>query len=221
LHAIGIDISSFNAFISNCRIAEYDIKKLDEILEQITIKLYSKVKASKAVDFENKLINHLKIFNNKYFPVPEFKYKLRQNLIDEDKYGIEKEKLFLPIYNKLISEYKIELLKKNSKTFLEKWYFKNIRNETDSVFNEIKQIKDTNIKKILALILSQFCSLNSLASCRRGCFFCLDFLKNQNKVVSNPATHGASAEEVAAMFIQIYQAYLKADLRLPFSHITP
>ncbi|MDR1244921.1 MAG: site-specific DNA-methyltransferase [Endomicrobium sp.] len=26
IHAIGIDVSSFNAFISNCKIAEYDIK---------------------------------------------------------------------------------------------------------------------------------------------------------------------------------------------------
>jgi len=161
LHAVGIDVSSFNAFISNCKIAEYDIKKLDETIREITIKLYSKVKTSKIIDFENTLIEKLKEFNDKYFPVPDFKYKLRQNLIDEDKYGAEKEKLFLPAYEKLISEYKIELLKKNPKTFLEEWYFKNIRSEIDFAFNEIKQIKDANIKKILALILSR-----TMRSCR-------------------------------------------------------
>jgi hypothetical protein len=161
LHAIGIDVSSFNAFISNCKIADYDVKLLEETLKRITDKLQAKVKTSKSADFENALIEKLKIFNDKYFPVPEFKYKLRQNLINEDKYGAEKEKLFLPIYEKLISEYKIELLKKNPKTFLEKWYFKNILSEIDFVFNEIKQVKNANIKKILSLILSR-----AMRSCR-------------------------------------------------------
>ncbi|MDR3112710.1 MAG: site-specific DNA-methyltransferase [Elusimicrobiota bacterium] len=160
LHAIGIDVSSFNVFISNCKIADYDIKRLDEVINQITIKLYSEAKILKS-DFENTLIEKLKMFNNKYFPATEFKYKLRQNLIDEDKYGAEKEKLFLPIYEKLISEYKIDLLKKNPKTFLEKWYFKNIRYEIAFVFNEIKQIQDASIEKILDLILSR-----TIRSCR-------------------------------------------------------
>jgi DNA modification methylase len=161
LHALGIDVSSFNAFISNCKIADYDTERLEKEINQITIKLSSKTEFSKTADFENALIEKLKIFNDKYFPVPEFKYKLRQNLIDEDKYGKEKEKLFLPIYEKLISEYKIGLLGKNPKTFLEKWYFKNIRKETDFLFNEIKNIEDANIKKILALILSR-----AMRSCR-------------------------------------------------------
>ncbi|MDR2192138.1 MAG: site-specific DNA-methyltransferase [Endomicrobium sp.] len=161
IHAIGIDVSSFNAFISNCKIADYDIKKLNENIEEITAKLYSKVKASKVIDFENALTEKLKEFNDKYFPVPEFKYKLRQNLIDEDKYGAEKEKLFLPTYNKLILDYKIELLKENPKNFLEKWYFKNTFNEIDFVFNEIKRVKNANIKKILSLILSR-----AMRSCR-------------------------------------------------------
>jgi hypothetical protein len=161
LHAIGIDVSSFNSFISNCKIADYDIKKLDRVVEQITLKFYTKVKRSEVVDFENTLIEKLKDFNDKYFPVPEFKYKLRRNLLDEAQYGAEKEKLFLSIYNKLISEYKIELLKRSPKNFTEKWYFKNIRNESDFIYNEIEQIKDENIKKILALILSR-----TMRSCR-------------------------------------------------------
>jgi hypothetical protein len=117
LHAIGIDVSSFNAFISNCKVADYDIKKLHETIEQITLKFYAKVKTLEVADFENTLIDKLKDFNDKYFSVPEFKYKLRRNLLDETQYGAEKEKLFLPVYNKLISEYKIELLKSLPKNF--------------------------------------------------------------------------------------------------------
>jgi DNA modification methylase len=161
IHAIGIDVSSFNAFISNCKIAKCDIKNLEEQIKQITIKLHAKAVLSKIVDFENILIEKLKKFNDEYFPVPEFKYKVRQKLVDEPNYGTEKEKQFLPIYEKLITDYKIKLLKKNPKTFLEKWYIKNIRNELDFVFNEIKKVKDENIKKMLTLILSR-----TMRSCR-------------------------------------------------------
>ncbi|MDR3113337.1 MAG: site-specific DNA-methyltransferase [Endomicrobium sp.] len=161
IHAVGIDVSSFNAFISNCKNTDCDIKKLEEEMEQIAIKLYEKVKNSKVLDFESALIEKLKQFNDKNFPVPQYKYKLRQNLIDEDEYGLQKEKLFLPFYEKLISEYKIKLLKKDPKNFIEKWYFKNIRGEIDFVFNEIKQVKDKDVRKILALILSR-----AMRSCR-------------------------------------------------------
>jgi hypothetical protein len=141
-------VSLFNAFISNCKIAECDIKNLEEQIKQITIKLYAKAILSKIVDFENILIEKLKKFNDEYFPVPEFKYKVRQKLIDENSYGAEKKRQFLLIYEKLITDYKIRLLKKNPKTFLEKWYIKNIRNELDFVFNEIKKVKDENIKNL-------------------------------------------------------------------------
>jgi DNA modification methylase len=161
IHAIGIDVSSFNAFISNCKVAEYDIKNLEEKIKQITIKLYAKAILSKTVGFENILIEKLKKFNDEYFPTPEFKYKVRQKLIDENSYGAEKKRQFLPIYEKLITDYKVKLLKKNPKTFLEKWYIKNIRNELDFVFSEIKKVKDENIKKMLTLILSR-----TMRSCR-------------------------------------------------------
>jgi hypothetical protein len=161
IHALGIDVSSFNAFISNCKIANYDIGKLEEEIAKITEKLNGEVKKSGVDNFEKKLLEELKRFNDKYFPAPEFKYKLRQNLINEHEYGAEKERQFLPIYKRLIAEYKIELLKNNPKTFLEKWCFKNIRKELDFVFNEIKRVKDADIKKILALILSR-----AMRSCR-------------------------------------------------------
>jgi hypothetical protein len=80
LHAIGI--------------ADYDIKKLDGVIEQITLKFYANIKTSEVVNFGNRLIEKLKDFNDKYFPVPEFKYKLRRNLLDESQYGSEKENYF-------------------------------------------------------------------------------------------------------------------------------
>ena len=147
IHAVGIDVSSFNAFISNCKIADYDIKKLEEEIKIIKAKLEAKVKTSKVDEFEDILIKKLKNFNDKYFPVPKYKYKLRQNLINEDKYGAEKEKLFLPVYEKLISEYKIELLKKSPKTFIEKW--KTYSKDTVSRLKEFSKLKTNTFQYCL------------------------------------------------------------------------
>ena len=56
-------------------------------------------------------------FNNKYFPSPDYKYLLNKGDIDEKTYPIEKEQEFLKIYQDLINEYKIELIKINKILF--------------------------------------------------------------------------------------------------------
>ena len=100
-------------------------------------------------------------FNNKYFPVPEYKYRLRRGEINEDKYGAEKGKEFLPTFNKLINDYKIKLRQDTADTFLDKWYLQHIRDEIQFVFEEIKKIVNTNTKKIMSIILSR-----TIRSCR-------------------------------------------------------
>jgi len=161
INAIGIDISAFNSLISNCKIKKYDIYKLEYEITRITNLLQEFVFKSKILDFENCLINKLYEFNNEYFPVPEYKYKLRKKEIDEDSYAYDKEKLFLPIFKKLVKEYGIILYQEKKDTFLDKWYSKHIRDEIDFVYSEIKKINDENIKNILYIILSR-----TIRSCR-------------------------------------------------------
>jgi len=100
-------------------------------------------------------------FNNKYFPSPEFKYKVQKKQINEEKYSAEKEKEFLKTYNELVKEYGIELNHFSAKNFLDKWYIKNVKKEIDFAFEQIKKIKDVRNKKILAIILSR-----TIRSCR-------------------------------------------------------
>ncbi|GHT45925.1 site-specific DNA-methyltransferase [Endomicrobiia bacterium] len=161
MHAIGIDISSFNSFIANCKISEYDTTSLEKNIDVITEKLVKSIKFTKDIEFEQNLVEKLREFNDKYFPVPSFKHKLKRKFINEDKYGQKKEEEFLSVYKNLVKKYRIELLKQNPKTFIEKWYFKNIIDELNFVFDEIKSIKDANNKNILALILSR-----TMRSCR-------------------------------------------------------
>ena len=155
INAIGIDVSAFNTQISNSKIGKYDFQLIQVKAKEISLKLKEYLKSKNNTEFEAELLEELKVFNAKYFPSPEFKYKVRQKEINEKVYGKEKEKDFLPIYQKLIDKYEIELKQDKSETFLDKWFAKVVRDEINFVFNEIKKIKDIPTKRILSIVLSR------------------------------------------------------------------
>lgn len=161
INAVGIDISAFNTLIGNCKIARYDSDDLRNELNRITKVLEGFIKSSHVVEFEEKLLHELNLFNNRYFPVPEYKYRLRNGEINEKEYGAEKEKQFFPIYEKLVKEYHVKLRQDHNRTFLDKWYSQHVRSEIDFVFEEIKKIQNSNTKKIVSIILSR-----TIRSCR-------------------------------------------------------
>ncbi|MDR0762938.1 MAG: site-specific DNA-methyltransferase, partial [Bacteroidales bacterium] len=161
MHSIGIDISAFNALIANCKVAKYDIVDIKNEIDLITTELDNFIKSSKTVEFEYKLLQELCKFNNEYFPVPDYKYRLHKGEIKEKEYGTEKEKMFLPVYEQLVSQYDIKLRQEKSETFLDKWYSQHIRNEIDFVFALIKKIKNEHTKRIISIILSR-----TIRSCR-------------------------------------------------------
>src|SRR3989338_8709125 len=105
MHAIGVDVSSFNALISNIKIEKQDIAPLHLEARNIRHQLREFIINSNVVRFENKLAEELTRFNNKYFPAVSYKYKVQQGRINEEKYGQEKELEFLPIYEKFVSQY--------------------------------------------------------------------------------------------------------------------
>ncbi len=161
INALGIDVSAFNSFISNIKVGKHDTKDIRIKSLNITQKLKEFQKKKSNVNFEQQLLNELKIFNNKFFPSPEFKYKVRQKEINEKQYGNQKADEFINIYYKLIADYKIELKQSKDDTFIDKWFLKVVRDEIDFVFNEIKAIKNQGTKKLLALVLSR-----TIRSCR-------------------------------------------------------
>src|SRR4030067_3394268 len=126
MHAIGIDVSAFNALIGNCKVAKYNLSEVQKVIIRITTALKNFLLNSHALEFEGKLLQALYEFNNKYFPVPEYKYKVKRRQINEEKYGAEKEKEFLPIFNKLVKTYNIKLKQDKADRFLDKWYSQHI-----------------------------------------------------------------------------------------------
>lgn len=161
MNAIGIDISAFNSLISNVKVGKYDLQDLNYELKKISEALKQFISDSNTVKFEQRLLEKLSVFNNSNFPSPEFKRKVRNNEIDEENYGRDKEKEFLPTYRRLIKEYGIELRQDKANNFLDKWYLKHVRTEIDFVFELIKKIKNADTKKIATVILSR-----TIRSCR-------------------------------------------------------
>ena len=161
MHAVGIDVSAFNALISNCKVTKFDLIDVQKEINRITHALKIFLANSHTVDFEEKLLQELYKFNNEYFPVPEYKYKVKRDEIDEESYGPEKAKEFLPIFQNLVKEYKIKIRQDKEDTFLDKWYSPHVRHEIEFVFDEIKKIKNTDTKKIITIILSR-----TIRSCR-------------------------------------------------------
>jgi hypothetical protein len=161
MNAIGIDISAFNALIGNCKVTKYNLVDVQIEITRITKVLKAFAARSQVLEFEEKLLQALNDFNNRYFPVPDYKYRLHQGDINEAQYGAEKEKEFLPIYEALVRQYGIKLRQDSEERFLDKWYSPYIRTEIALVFDEVKKIADVDVKKIISVILSR-----TIRSCR-------------------------------------------------------
>ena len=83
IHALGVDVSAFNAFISNVTVKKVNLANLRQESHRITSTLREFVKDGKHLAFEEKLLAFLNEYNNQYFPSPEFKIKVRKKEIDE------------------------------------------------------------------------------------------------------------------------------------------
>jgi len=172
IHSIGIDVSSFNALISNVKISQYNLVELYHEVRKITSALKEFTLGSNIQEFQYKLTKVLTDFNNRYFPSPGFKIRVRRGEINEDDYGQAKAAEFKPIYQGLVSQYNISLNHVKTHNFLDKWYIEPIRNEIDFVRNLIEQVQDANIRNALVIILSR-----TLRSCRATTHFDLATLK--------------------------------------------
>jgi len=161
MHAIGIDISAFNAMISNAKVEKHNIPEIREAIQEITLKLKDFQKTKSNIAFEEHLLTELAKFNYKYFPSPEYKIKVSKGEINEKEYSKDKEQEFLSIYYDLVEKYKIQIKQDTDHSFLDKWFLFPVREEIDFVFNELKKIDDKDIKKTVAIILSR-----TVRSCR-------------------------------------------------------
>ena len=207
MNAIGIDISEFNSIIGNSKIKNYNIEEIQAETERITNILRNYIEKTNITQFEEKLLSELFVFNNEYFPVPEYKYKLQQKEIDEEKYVSDKEKLFLPIYHNLIRKYKIKTKQQKDNSFLDKWYFHNVRLEIELVYSEINKIENIDLKNIFLVILSR-----TIRSCRATTHADLATLQEPITEVYYCRKHGKMCKPLFSIF-KWWRTYTKDTVK--------
>lgn len=162
IHAIGIDISAFNALITNIKVEKHNLFLITQAIKRLTSRLYDFQQSQTNVRFEEELLSELNKFNAKYFPSPEYKRKISTGEINEKKYSKEKESMFLETYFSLVDKYNLKIKQDKEDSFLDKWFLDPVRKEIEFLSEEIKTITGAeDIQRVLSIIFSR-----TVRSCR-------------------------------------------------------
>ena len=154
MHAIGVDISLYNVMISNVKVAEHDLDRLNAVIREITKEFWQFVRTTKHEAFERDLKAALSEFNKEHFPSPEFKRRVRRGEVDQYRYGKSKRQEFLDVFYRLATKYEISTGIKDG-SFLEKWYLPSTRGDLLFLRDKILKVSDEDIRKILFIILGR------------------------------------------------------------------
>ena len=207
MHAIGIDISAFNAFISNAKVAMYDLTRLYAESQRITAALKNVVATSGIVEFESKLSQALSDFNNRYFPV-SFKRQVRLGEINEKQYGAQKAADFLKTYHRLVEKYQIDIqMPIDSARFIKRWYLPGVKAEIDFVHNLISEVEDPSTRNALMLILSR-----TIRSCRATTHADLGTLRQSVTTTYYCRKHGKVCKPLFSM-LSWWERYCKDSVQ--------
>ncbi len=161
INAIGIDISEFNALISNIKVKKVNLIELQNEINKISDWLKAFTFEQYNVEFEEKLNDYLKRYNDKYFPSPDFKIWVRKKEIDEKSYAAKHEAIVLKKYLEEVERFGIKLEQKQNKRFLDKWFIETVREEIEFVAKQIEKIESKELRDVLTVILSR-----TVRSCR-------------------------------------------------------
>ncbi|MGC8516103.1 MAG: DNA methyltransferase [Thermoplasmata archaeon] len=165
INSIGIDISEFNCLISKVKTDSYDLFTVRFKLEGALQKLEDFDMEVFNNSYDQELKERISRFNSTYFPVPEFKNKVRKGF-DDDTYGREKLAQFFndnyEFYQNNGVKSKNEMIPENEiQPFISRWFTKRIRQEISFYIGLINKENDPQIADVMKVILSR-----SVRSCR-------------------------------------------------------
>ncbi len=172
MHAIGVDISEFNAMISNVKIADHDFNEINSEIDRITSSLVGFVNESGIAHLEQALGTEISRFNNANFPAPDYRAKVVTGEIDEMSFGKAKEEEFRQTYQSLIEEAGVEMAGEGAGGFIDQWFGTQIKRELELVRNIIVRVPNCDTRNVLTITLSR-----TMRSCRATTHFDLATLK--------------------------------------------
>ena len=155
LHAVGIDISAFNAAISNLKLTRANSAAIAQAAKTVAQKIEQSAVGKRARACEVEILDALRAFNEAHFPSPEFKRRVRTGEIDESSHGEKMEKAFLPRYQEILARHKVDARPPDGGGFLEKWYAPAVRAEMRAAKAAVDAIDDNETRGVLRIILSR------------------------------------------------------------------
>ena len=155
LHAVGIDISAFNAAISNLKLTRANSAAVAQAAKTVAQKIEQSAVGKRARACEVEILDALRAFNEAHFPSPEFKRRVRTGEIDESSHGEKMEKAFLPRYQEILARHKVDARPPDGGGFLEKWYAPAVRAEMRAAKAAVDAIDDNETRGVLRIVLSR------------------------------------------------------------------
>lgn len=160
INSIGIDISEFNCMIAEAKVDDYILFDIGCRLRKALDKLSKFVKDTFDDNYDLELKRRIQEFNRKYFPNPEYKWKLRDGKINEKEYSEEKLELFFTLtrefFDKNGTRDKTRLIdEKTLSPFVYTWFTHRIRQEIAFYANLIEGEEDPEAKRLMKIILSR------------------------------------------------------------------
>ncbi|GAB1232196.1 DNA methyltransferase [Ferrigenium sp. UT4] len=207
MHAIGIDISAFNALLANIKVSHFDLTDVAHEMNQITAALKKFLADNSTVEFDQNISDALSKFNATHFPSPEFKRRVHLKQVDEDKYGAKQLATFLPYYQHQVEKFNIKLRQDHQDSFLGKWYLDQVRQEIDFVFSMVKKIPNHQTKKLVSVVLSR-----TIRSCRATTHADLATLKEPVVAPYYCAKHGKICKPLFSI-LGWWETYCKDTLK--------
>ena len=153
IHAVGIDISEFNALISNTKVSQPDLNELHSVANKLIRKLRAFNAGAAHLDFDHAVSEALSEYNNMAgmrFGKPQTK-EYAAACLDE----------FLHIWHAYARRFGIQLRQEQDGSFLALWYSASIRKEIEFLHREIITEANKVIRDVLLLALTR-----TLRSCR-------------------------------------------------------
>ena len=155
MHAIGIDVSSFNAMIANGKVIGVDVRGLQETLVGLHERLCHFHDSLGFDLFDKEVGSALQEYNVRYFPSPDYKRLVREGKVQEASYSSAKLKDFMVIYRNLVAKHGVDLLQHKGDSFLSTWYLLPVRRELDFLAGLIGGIQDKRTQHLARIVLSR------------------------------------------------------------------
>lgn len=161
MHAVGIDVSEFNSWVTNVKLSNIDVRRFLEVARGIAAEAFSQPDLDRFYQADIEFREWLSGYNRAWFPSPDYKKQVRTGAIDESVYVGEHISRAINVYDNLAHKYDINCDPLGGTGFLDQWFTRPTRTEMQIIADALLSVPDAGVREALRLVLSR-----TIRSCR-------------------------------------------------------